>query len=415
MGKAFWIFGLCSGLMMLVAARSTAETAAETAAISLVATQEEGLFAEINTNKGAFRCRLFYKQTPQTVANFIGLAEGSKVWLDERSGDLRTRSFYQGLLFHRVDRQVQVIQAGSPSGDGRGGPGYTFRDEFDSQLRHSKAGVLSMANSGLNSNGSQFFITLTATSSFDDLHSVFGEVVEEDLDVIATLGGVAVDDNNKPIEDVAIERIVIDRVGADANAFNSSAEARGLPVVSFVQAGFEFVESRATLLFQQSGNAEHWMSFSGDLRSWSNNPLGLFIGQARDLLVDVTPTTQGMDQQFYRIVKVQYPELLLTPASIRGWIVRLSLPKGILNMGFTDPDTGIFLLQNNDGGDAGGNILSYIWDREAYRAVLFVNHDSLSDIQVSLDFRNATAGVYGGRIIGGGRISGNFVIDPLNE
>lgn len=127
------------------------------------------LIATIHTAKGPIRLKLFAEQAPYTVANFVNLAQ---------------RGFYKNNQFHRVISDF-VIQGGCPLGTGTGGPGYRFQDEFDSTLRHDKAGILSMANAGPGTNGSQFFITHTPTAHLDDRHSVFGEVLTaEDLDVV---------------------------------------------------------------------------------------------------------------------------------------------------------------------------------------------------------------------------------------
>ena len=141
-----------------------------------------GTYAIFETSEGNIVCRLFEKETPQTVANFIGLAEGTKEFRDAISGKAEKRPFYDGLSFHRVIPQF-MIQGGCPQGDGRGGPGYRFADEFHSSLRHNKPGRLSMANAGPGTNGSQFFITHVATPHLDNRHSVFGKVVKG-MDVV---------------------------------------------------------------------------------------------------------------------------------------------------------------------------------------------------------------------------------------
>lgn len=169
-----------------------------------------GLYAKFTTSEGAFTVRLFEEEVPNTVANFAGLADGSKTWLDPVTKQEMHRPFYNGLIFHRIISGF-VIQGGCPGGNGMGGPGYRFGDEFHPTLRHDRAGILSMANAGPNTNGSQFFITLAPTPHLDDRHSVFGAVVEG-LDVVDRIGKVPTGRMDKPVTDVVIERIDIERV-----------------------------------------------------------------------------------------------------------------------------------------------------------------------------------------------------------
>ncbi len=140
-------------------------------------TRPAGTYAVFETSQGNIVIRLLEKEAPKTVANFVGLAEGAKEFTDERTGQKQKKNYYDGLTFHRVIPDF-MIQGGCPRGDGRGGPGYTFPDEFHPSLKHSKAGKLSMANAGPGTNGSQFFITVAATPWLDNKHTIFGEVVE---------------------------------------------------------------------------------------------------------------------------------------------------------------------------------------------------------------------------------------------
>ena len=166
---------------------------------------QEGLYAQIKTNKGEIILILHYDKSPGTVANFINLSEG-KI---KNSHKPMNVPYYDGLKFHRVIPDF-MIQTGCPNGTGTGDPGYKFDDEFHPELRHNKPGILSMANSGVSTNGSQFFITHVATNWLDDKHTVFGEVVEG-LDIV-----------NEIQQDDVIDSIIILRVGDEAEKWNST-------------------------------------------------------------------------------------------------------------------------------------------------------------------------------------------------
>jgi peptidyl-prolyl cis-trans isomerase A (cyclophilin A) len=168
------------------------------------------MHALFTTSEGNFKVRLFDEQAPNTVANFTGLAEGTKEFTDPKTGQRTKRPFYDGLVFHRVIDGF-MIQGGDPLGTGTGGPGYKFADEFSPKLRHTKPGLLSMANAGPNTNGSQFFITLAATPWLDNKHSIFGEVVEG-MDVVKKIGSTATSKpNDRPLKAVTIQKVIIER------------------------------------------------------------------------------------------------------------------------------------------------------------------------------------------------------------
>lgn len=181
--------------------------------------KEDGLYAEIHTNKGVMVAKLFFDKAPVTVGSFVGLAEGTKEFTDPKSGEKVKRPFYNNLIFHRIIKDF-MIQGGCPMGNGRGNPGYSFMDEFVPGLVHNSKGILSMANSGPDSNGSQFFITLVPTPHLDNRHTVFGKIVSGD-DVLAEIGNVKTDRNDKPVDDVVIKEIKIVRIGNEAKAFNA--------------------------------------------------------------------------------------------------------------------------------------------------------------------------------------------------
>ena len=167
-----------------------------------------GTYARFVTTEGNFTIRLSDQEAPRTVENFVGLAEGTKQWSDPRTNQKVQRPYYDGTIFHRVIDGF-MIQGGDPLGQGIGGPGYNFADEFHPKLRHNKAGILSMANRGPNTNGGQFFITLAPTPHLDDRHSVFGEVVEG-MDVVSKIGRTPTGDRDRPLKDVVIQHVTIE-------------------------------------------------------------------------------------------------------------------------------------------------------------------------------------------------------------
>ncbi|MFB6096882.1 MAG: peptidylprolyl isomerase [Haloferacaceae archaeon] len=175
--------------------------------------------ATIHTNRGDIVIELFADRAPRTVENFVGLATHdpaadadpapeTNTWADPESGEIRGDGLYNGVEFHRVIDDF-MIQTGDPTGTGRGGPGYQFEDEFDPELRHDDAGIVSMANSGPDTNGSQFFITLAATPHLDDRHAVFGKVVEG-MDVVEEIGSLPTDRQDRPEDEAVIESVEIE-------------------------------------------------------------------------------------------------------------------------------------------------------------------------------------------------------------
>lgn len=168
------------------------------------------MFANFETNKGNFKVKLFADRVPKTVANFVGLADGTKEFTDPKTGEKTKRPFYDGLIFHRVIKDF-MIQGGCPQGTGTGGPGYRFEDEIiPGQNKHEKPGMLSMANAGPNTNGSQFFITTVATPWLDKGHTIFGEVVEG-YDVIDAIEKVRTAPGDRPLEPIVIKHVTIQK------------------------------------------------------------------------------------------------------------------------------------------------------------------------------------------------------------
>jgi len=165
--------------------------------------------ATLKTGKGDIRVVLYPDTAPKTVANFVGLATGERAWTDPATNERQERPLYDGTIFHRVIPQF-MIQGGDPLGSGRGGPGYSFEDEVDGPYRFDGPGYLAMANSGPDTNGSQFFITEVATPWLDGKHTIFGKVVEG-MEVVQAIVRSDRDQRDRPLEDIVVERIEIER------------------------------------------------------------------------------------------------------------------------------------------------------------------------------------------------------------
>ena len=171
--------------------------------------QKGPVYATLKTSMGDIVIQLFEDKAPKTVANFVDLATGAKEWTDPKTKEKVKRPLYNGTIFHRVIPGF-MIQGGDPLGNGTGGPGYRFEDEFNPDLKHSKPYILSMANAGPNTNGSQFFITHKATPWLDGKHSVFGEVVKGQ-EVVDAIANVPRDFRDRPLKEVVLKEVVISR------------------------------------------------------------------------------------------------------------------------------------------------------------------------------------------------------------
>jgi cyclophilin family peptidyl-prolyl cis-trans isomerase len=176
----------------------------------------DGIFADIQTTKGDIIVKLEYEKTPVTVANFVSLAEGNSPFVND---EYKEKKFYDGVMFHRVIKDF-MIQGGDPSGTGSGNIGYTFKDEFNDSLLHSKKGMLSMANRGPKTNTSQFFITHKATPWLNGKHTVFGEVVKG-MDVVDSIANVETAPGDKPKVPVVMNKVEIVRNGKEAKKFDA--------------------------------------------------------------------------------------------------------------------------------------------------------------------------------------------------
>ncbi|NKI32834.1 peptidylprolyl isomerase [Croceivirga thetidis] len=178
----------------------------------------DGIYADIQTTEGDIVVKLYHKATPVTVANFVSLAEGTNDFVTD---SLKEKKYYDGLTFHRVMKDF-MIQGGDPLGNGSGNPGYRFADEIVDSLKHDRKGILSMANAGPKTNGSQFFITHKETPWLNGKHTVFGEVVYG-LEVVDSIAAVKVGPGNKPDVDVIMNNVDIIRNGKEAKKFDANS------------------------------------------------------------------------------------------------------------------------------------------------------------------------------------------------
>ena len=168
-------------------------------------------YATLKTNKGDIVIHLFANHAPKTVENFVGLAEGTKEYTVPQTGRTSPDRFYDGLGFHRIIKDF-MLQGGDPLGDGRGGPGYTFKDEFHPELQFDRKYLLAMANAGPGTNGSQFFITTAPTPHLNNRHTIFGEVEDQQSRaVVDAINTTRTDSRDRPVEPVVIESVEIDR------------------------------------------------------------------------------------------------------------------------------------------------------------------------------------------------------------
>lgn len=172
-----------------------------------------GPFVVMDTSMGRITCQFYQRQAPNTVANFIGLAEGTKDWTNPVTNKVEHhKPLYDGTIFHRVIPEF-MIQGGDPAGTGMGGPGYTFADEFDPNLNFDRPGRLAMANSGPNTNGSQFFITEEAVPSLNQTYTLFGQCDDPSVAVVKAIARVPRDSNDKPLSPVTLEKMTIVQEG----------------------------------------------------------------------------------------------------------------------------------------------------------------------------------------------------------
>jgi peptidyl-prolyl cis-trans isomerase A (cyclophilin A) len=207
--QAFPVSVLACAATVFAAAQQSNELPDAPGATAEVTTVPNGPFAVIDTSMGRITCQFYQKQAPVAVANFIGLAEGTKDWTDPTTGKLqRHKPLYDGTIFHRVIPGF-MIQGGDPTGTGMGGPGYSFNDEFDPNLNFDRPGRLAMANSGPNTNGSQFFVTEQGYPSLNQGYTLLGQCDDAGVDVVKAIARVPRNSDDKPLSPVTLIKMTI--------------------------------------------------------------------------------------------------------------------------------------------------------------------------------------------------------------
>jgi len=342
------------------------------------------VYADFQTSAGNFTCELNFKATPKTVANFVTLAEGTRPWLDERVGlvssTLPPQPFYDGILFHRVVNQpdMRIIQAGSRKGDGSDGPGYTFQDEFrasePASYLHDSPYQLSMANYGLSSNGSQFFITGGAIPALNGKYTVFGKVVSGSA-VIESILTTATNTQEQPLAPISIQHVTIRKVGTEASRFNATRVT--LPQVSATKFRSKITPGvSAVLTFNQPSRSllHLWASEDGGT-NW--NDIGSrFIGAgeraATSVQIDLSKTPDAA-QLLFRPVVTTYPTDSIVPSSVTNQQLHLENESGDYTFHFNASGDQSYLIVFPSGESKIGKIQQVIYEPEAYGANLIVD------------------------------------------
>ncbi len=373
----------------------------------------EGLFAVFQMTHGgvpagSFTCQLYYDKAPTAVANFISLAEGTRGWIDPLHGRISNEPYYNGLKCHRIISNF-MIQGGDPKGNGTGGPGYRFVDEFQPELRHDHPGVLSMANSGKNSNGSQFFVTVSETPNLNDVHTIFGEVVEGYESCVLPLSHVPTNASDAPLQDVVISSVTIQRLGAAAQAFDPLNPLLGLPVCSMHPVRFERTPAGVmTLLWAEPAHCSYTLLDSADLSAWASKSYDYYSGYApvatQSLIVTAVPPP-GAPRHFFQLAKATYTPLPPAAAQSRRFVLTGTSSGRITTISVTGANDGTHLIQESGGFSLNSTLSNVMWDVPQFDRASFSSDISpayiksgysLTHSDWEFTYRSSTGGSYSG-------------------
>lgn len=378
---------------------------------------DPGLYATFHTNRGTFTCSLFFQKVPMTVANFVGLVEGSRPWIDLATGQARSEPFYNGLTFHRVMADF-MIQGGSRNGQGTDGPGYRFPDEFAPDLIHAEPGILSMANSGFDSNGSQFFITVVPTEWLNYKHAVFGKIVDG-MAVVNAISETPTGSSDNPLDPVVIDSVAIHRIGAAALAFD--IQAQGLPKIQGLSSDLTINEDEYTLHFSRQEDRDYTLSYSNDLRSWQAGTIPATGESPGTGTYNLTSLASQQEQQFYRLTEVDYSavDYGFLPEKLIGMTLEMKLSTNNTFLLHIDDER----TEENAGEPLGSGTVDsgetallsdYLFYHEDNRGrLLFILH-GFAQINADLKFIDQNSGTFTGRVLTSSPfdVHGTFTLAP---
>lgn len=371
--------------------------------------QTNGIFAEFKTSMGDFTVWLDHERAPRAVASFVGLATGETGWLDERS-NIWHRPFYDGSIFHRVVKDAQTngiaIQGGGylwrsvDTNTGAvttnfSGPGYAMLENVTNGLAHSN-GVISMANSGPNTDGSQFFITTTNVPYWDGSYSVFGHVVSG-MPVVASIAAVAVQPaNERPLGDVALSNVVVRRTGAAAEAFDVAAQ--GIPSPESTPMAAYRAGTNLELRIELAPQTRPLMfSESADLQTWEHGrllPPGVdFYTNAAQILPGSIPLASLGAKYFFHSSRVSYPVPITAPTSHLGrtFTFKWTAPDMTYSVTFSTNAAAMSPGWVKEGTNApvARVVFGSSWSRDAYMGRLYFIDDLAREYRYSLGFNPA--------------------------
>jgi peptidyl-prolyl cis-trans isomerase A (cyclophilin A) len=324
--------------------------------------------AEGGSPLGTFRVELHHERAPRPVANFIGLATGARNWISPETGAVQIGvPYYDGLRFHRLVHDF-VIQGGDPLGTGAGGPGYVFQDQFDPTLRHVGPYVLSMAHAGPHSNGSQFFITLAAAPGLDDLHSVFGTVIDDAsfpgsralIDGFMSSADFPTDAQDRPLTALSIDSVTLS--GPDLAGFDLEDPALGLPKVDGLALRLRHDATAGSFFVQwaREGKWDYAVYSSPDLQTWTRADNLLSMDAAPGAEVDVSGLFAG-SRGFATMAAVDYGHTPDLPQTIfaAGDRLNLEIDGGRLSLDFDGNGAGSWSFEEDGGAVTSGLITQY--------------------------------------------------------